>query len=148
MVILYLLLLIGMMFIGGMLIQLNPAPLEYRLALFGSNFVVQSSILELIGYSMLLGAAVMTLPYLRVLLSAGRARRRQEQEAARLEQDNQTLRRAEAEQRTAAALLEARAAAAEEKALRLEAETRLLLTTRGNPLPPPRAPAASRWRKR
>ncbi len=149
MVLLYLALLIAMMFLGGMLIELNPAPIEYRVRLLGFDVGVQSSIIELIGVSALVGAAVMLVPYARALWQGARERRAHRREADGLRATNTDLRREVAGERATAQLMEARAAELQEQNARLEAETQLLLTVRSDEAAAAtrsRAPA-SRWRR-
>ena len=155
---LYLLLLIIMMFLGGMLIKLNPEPLQFTIG-FGRHYTVQSSILELIGVSVLTGAIAMMLPYARSLIDAYRERRRLQREAEELRQANVSLRRESELAHTASKLLEARVAEVEERYAQLEAEARPLLTMRHDPEAPPadgqprparrtQRPVPSRWRRR
>lgn len=155
---LYLLALIAMMFVGGMLIKLNPEPVTFRVAL-GGNYTVQSSILEVIGYSAIIGAAVMAIPYLRTVWTGYRERTRLERESGELRGQNVTLRRKAEDAESAARLLEAAVAEAEERYARLEARARPLLThnpeldpddppTDGQPRRPRRTQrAASRWQR-
>ncbi len=159
MVLLYLALLVVMMFVGGMLIQHNPEPVVYRVAGWSGEYTVTSSVLEIVGLSMLVGAVLMAMPYLRLAWGAYRERRRLERDAADLRSDNTALRRDVENQRTEARLLEARLAEAEERYAQLQAEVRPLLEAkREAPAPdatatsaspqPPRPASASRWRRR
>lgn len=153
---LYLLLLVVMMFLGGMLIRLNPDPVQFRVA-FGSHFTIEASILELIGYSALGGAVAMAIPYLRQQWLAARERAQLTQAAATLRDRNDALAREAEHARTTARLLEAHLAEAEERYAQLEASARPLLTMRrdalplepGQPRPARRSrrPADSRWRR-
>ncbi|NUP98745.1 MAG: hypothetical protein HUU35_02695 [Armatimonadetes bacterium] len=145
MVLVYLLLLLGMMFFGGMLIAHNPEPVRYHVSWFGQHLTIESSLLELIGWSVVAGAVGMMIPYLRAAWLHAGERRHLERDTAELRQDNHGLRRDAENARAQAALLEARVAEAEERTAQLEAESQRLLTMRAEP--PPRA-IPSRWQRR
>jgi hypothetical protein len=156
----YLLLLVLMMFIGGALITANPAPLNFVLPWGGRHFLVSASILEIIGSSACAGAVLTAVLSLRSWLAVVRERRRAELAAERLRADNGALRRDAENARSDVKLLEARLAEAAERYAALEAEARPLLTLKTaepasqpdpQEAPPPaaRRPAApSRWRRR
>jgi len=127
---LYLLALVLMMFVGGMLIRLNPAPLEFVAGFGARQVVVSASILELIGYSVCGGALLAGALSLRSVWLASRERARSERAAEALRVDNAALRRDSENLRSEAKLLGARLAEAEERYAQLEAETRPLLTAR------------------
>ncbi|MBI5830961.1 MAG: hypothetical protein HZB16_01450 [Armatimonadetes bacterium] len=139
----YLVLLVAMMFVGGMLITFNPSPVTFNVGWQGQTFAVTASVLELIGGSMVGGALFAVMLTLRGQLLSGRDRRRAEREAERLREESTVLRRETENARGQAALLSAQLAEVREAYAALEAESRPLLTMRAEE-PPAVAPAAAR----
>ncbi len=148
-----------MMLVGGMLVAQNPEPTQFAVNLLGRRLTVEASIVELIGYSIAGGAVAMAVPYLRALYTGGRERRELEREARRLRESETALRRDTENARSETRLLEARLAEAEERCALLEAELRPLLTMKkqaeanGAAAAAPKLrrtarPATSRWRRR
>ncbi|MBI2299230.1 MAG: LapA family protein [Armatimonadetes bacterium] len=153
----YLFLLICMMFVGGMLIRLNPEPVTFRFWCFGT-FQASASVLEVVGYSALFGASAAAILHTRSLVLSYRERRNVERDTAALREDNAHLRRDAENSRTASRLLEARLAEAEERFAQLEARAVPLLTmqperraTPERPVPKqrpkPRRPSSRRQRR-
>ena len=136
----YLVLLVAMMFCGGMLITLNPSPVAFNVGWRGETFQVSASILEIIGYSVVAGAALAAVLTLRNQLLSARDRRRAERESERLRAEATTLRREAADAKSEAALLVAQLAEVREAYAALEAESRPLLTMQAE-APEPIAPA-------
>ncbi len=132
MAVIYLALCIVLMLVGGILIDSNPTPLQYRVELPWFAATVQASVLEMVGWSMVGGAAVMAVPYLRLAWTGYRERCRLERDATALREDNSALRRDAENVRSHAKLLSARVAETEERCLQLQAEARLLLTMKGD----------------
>lgn len=159
---LYVLVAICMMLVGAMLTAQNPEPTRFAVNLFGRAMTVEASIVEIIGYSIVLGSCAMSVPYLRTVWYGGQQRRQAERATRALSDENARLRRETENAHAEARLLEARVAEAEERYARLEAEVRPLLTMKREP-PTNGAPPAeevaklkrasrqstpSRWRRR
>jgi len=140
----YLLLLVTMMFVGGMLITLNPTPVTFNIGWQQQTYAVSASVLEIIGGSMVAGALFAVVLTLRGQLLTARDRRRAEREAERLREESVKLRRETEDARGQAALLSAQLAEVREAYAALEAESRPLLTMRDEappaPAPPPVRP--------